>query len=146
MTVASYTELKPGSSRVSVCIKNLTGKKTVTLASYTAVGTATAANILPPMLSPKTLVTEEGNLDDTPLKEKSPSTEKHVATWEWMNELFTTLDLSGLDTWDPSLEEETRSLIKEYAHIFSMGDMDLGKTSVIKHNIKVTDPIRFRDR
>ena len=113
--------------------------------SHTIVNTTTAANMLPPMLAPKTFVTEEGNLD-TSLKEKSPSTEKPVAKQGQMNELFTELDLSDLDTWDPSLQEETKSLIKEYAHIFLMGDMDLGKTSVIKHMIKVTDPIPFNDR
>ena len=145
MTTASYSEFNPGSSRVSVYIKNLTGK-TVTLPSHTTVGTVTAVDILPLMLAPKTLVTEEGNLDDTPLKEKSQSTEKPLATQQQMNELLTKLDLPGLDTWDSSLQEETKSLIRGYAHIFSMGDRDLGKTSVIKHIIKVTDPIPFKDR
>ena len=79
--------MKPGSSRVSVCIKNLTGMP-VTLTSHATVGTVTAANILPPMLAPKTLFTEEGNLDDTPVKEKSPSTEKSVATQGQMNYLL----------------------------------------------------------
>ena len=56
-----HTELKLGSSRVSECIKKLTGKA-VTLPSHTTVGTVTTANILWPMLAPKTLITEEGNL------------------------------------------------------------------------------------
>ena len=75
----------------------------MTLPSCTTVGTVTAANILPPMLAPKILVTKEDNHDDTPLKEKSPSTEKPVATQEQMNEIFTKLDLSALDTLDPSI-------------------------------------------
>ena len=33
-----------------------------------------------------------------------------------------------------------------YADIASMGGMDLGKTSVIKHTIKVTYPIPLKDR
>ena len=84
MTGVSYTELKPGSSRVSVCIKKLTGKP-VTLSSHTVAGTVTAANILSSMLAPKILVTEEANLDDAPLKEKYPSTEEtcsHTGTDE----------------------------------------------------------------
>ena len=61
MRAASYTELKPCSSGVLVCIKNLTGKA-MTLPSHTTVDTVTAAAILLPMLAPKTIVTEEGNL------------------------------------------------------------------------------------
>ena len=94
-----HRNLKPGSSKVSVCIKNLTGKL-LTHPSHITVVTVTAANTQPPMLSPKTLVIEEGNLGDTPLKEKSPSTAKPVATQEQMVELFIKLDISGLDTWD----------------------------------------------
>ena len=55
------------------------------------------------------------------------------------------LDLSGIDEWEPQLQQETRDLIYEYTCIFSQNDLDLGKTSVVKHSIKVNDPTPFKE-
>ena len=62
-----------------------------------------------------------------------------------MNQLFTKLDLSGLDIWIPHCKKRPKPHQRVCSHL-SMGDMDLGKTSVIKHTIKVIEPIPFRDR
>ena len=44
------------------------------------------------------------------------------------------------------MTSDRNTSIKQYAHIISMHDIDLHKTFVIKHVIKVTGPIPFRDR
>ena len=49
------------------------------------------------------------------------------------------IDLSGIDEWDPKMQQEVWDLIHEYACIFSQNDLDLGKTSIVKHSIKLTD-------
>ena len=36
-------------------------------------------------------------------------------------------------------------MIHEYACIFSWNDLDLGKTSIVKHSIKLTDPALFKE-
>ena len=55
------------------------------------------------------------------------------------------LDLSGIDEWEPQTQQEAQDLIHEYAGIFSQNDLDLGKTSIVKHSIKVNDPTPFRE-
>ena len=35
-------------------------------------------------------------------------------------------------------------LITKYAGIFAISDMDLGKTSLVKHNIRLTDHTQFK--
>ena len=35
--------------------------------------------------------------------------------------------------------KEAWELTREYAGIFDMSDMDLGKTSLVKHSIRLTD-------
>ena len=55
------------------------------------------------------------------------------------------IDLSGIADWDPTIEQEAHNLICEYACIFSQSDLDLGKTSIIKHSIKLTYPTPFKE-
>ena len=36
-------------------------------------------------------------------------------------------------------------MIHEFTCIFSQDDLDLGKTSIVKHSIKVNDPVLFKE-
>ena len=47
--------------------------------------------------------------------------------------------------WDPKMQQEAQDLICEYTCIFSQNDLDLGKTSIAKHSIKLTDPTPFKE-
>ena len=40
---------------------------------------------------------------------------------------------------------EAWDLIHKYACIFSQNDLDLGKTSIVKHSIKLTDMTPFKE-
>ena len=55
------------------------------------------------------------------------------------------IDLPGIDDWDPKMQQEAQDLICEYACSFSWNDLDLGKTSIMKHSIKLTDPTPFKE-
>ena len=54
------------------------------------------------------------------------------------------LDLSGIEEWEPKLQQEARDLICKFACIFSQNDLDLGKMSIVKHSIKVNDSVPFK--
>ena len=41
------------------------------------------------------------------------------------------IDLSGIDDWEPKMQQEDQDLICNYACIFSQNDLDLGKTSAM---------------
>ena len=50
-----------------------------------------------------------------------------------------------MEEWEPQLQQAARDLIHEFAYIFSQDDLDLGKTSIVKHCIKVNDPVLFKE-
>ena len=56
-------------------------------------------------------------------------------------ELLDKIDLTGLGEWSKNEQKEAQELITEYAGIFAMSDIDLGKTSLVKHSIRLTDNI-----
>ena len=51
-----------------------------------------------------------------------------------------------MELWDWSSEDqkEVQELIMEYASIFAMHDMDLGKPSLMKHSTRLTDNTPFK--
>ena len=55
------------------------------------------------------------------------------------------IDLSGIADWDPKMQQEVQDLLWEYACIFSQNDLDLGKTSIVKDSIKLTDSTPFKE-
>ena len=62
-----------------------------------------------------------------------------------VKDLLQKIDLSGIADLDPKIQQEAHDLIHKYACIFSQNDLDLGKTSIIKHSIKLTDPTLFKE-
>ena len=56
------------------------------------------------------------------------------------------LNLSGMEEWEPQLQQTAQDLICEFVCIFSQDDLDLGKSSIVKHSIKVNDPVLFKEQ
>ena len=120
----------------------------MTLKPHTETGTVTTAN-----LGPSTQVSNGFTLDE---KERVPcmlaqveSTDIPGKTQQGSSDpedILQKLDLSGIEEWKWQLQQEAQDLIYEYACIFSQNDLDLGKTSIVKHSIKVNDPIPFKEQ
>ena len=53
------------------------------------------------------------------------------------------IDLSGLENWPEHLQKEAKETLKRNAKVFSKTDMDMGRTNLVKHHIKLTDPVSF---
>ena len=62
-----------------------------------------------------------------------------------LEDILQKIDLSGIADWDPTIQKEAHNLICEYVCIFSQKDLDLRKTLIIKHFIKLTDPTPFKE-
>ena len=60
--------------------------------------------------------------------------------------LFSKLDLSGIQYWSNQDRNNVTSLIEEYYHLFALGDLELGKTDMVKHSIKLSDYTPFKER
>ena len=55
------------------------------------------------------------------------------------------IDLSGLENWPEHLQKEAKEMLKRNAKVFSKTDMDMGRTNLVKHHIKLTDPVPFKE-
>ena len=62
---------------------------------------------------------------------------------DWLMEK---LDLSGLETWPEHLQHQARALLKNHASLFAKHDLDMGRTSLVKHKIVLTDPVPFKEK
>ena len=60
----------------------------------------------------------------------------------WIRNL---IDLSGLEDWPEHLQIEAKEMLKRNAKTFSKNDLDMGRTNLVKHHIKLTDPIPFKE-
>ena len=56
------------------------------------------------------------------------------------------IDLSGLEDWPEHLQIEAKEIYAERnAKTFSRNDLDMGGTNLVKHHIKLTDPLPFKE-
>ena len=140
VAVPSYSILKPGSSKVQVCLQNLSNTP-IKLKAKTVVARVAAANVVPAMLAP--------NLDNDEMS-GSQKIEKNETqpklTQEQLGTLFSKVDLSGIEEWSEDEQSDVRALITEYGNLFALESLDLGKTSVVKHHIKLEDYTPFKER
>ena len=60
--------------------------------------------------------------------------------------LFSKIDLTGAQGWDPALIEEAQQLFCEFAHIFVLESTDRGHTSMVKHKIRLDNYTPFKER
>ena len=119
----------------------------MTLKPHTEIGTFTAANLVP-----STQVSNGFDLDE---RERVPcmlaqieSTDIPRRTHQGSSDpkdILQKLDLSRIEEWELKLQPDVQDLICGYACIFCQNDLDLGKTSFVKHSIKVNDPIPFKE-
>ena len=55
------------------------------------------------------------------------------------------INLTGLWDWILDDQREAWKLIVEYASIFTMHDINLGRASLVKHSIRLTDNTPFNE-
>ena len=135
IVTGAYTVLKRGSKTVPVVLHNTTGSP-IHLRKGQKIARVQATNDIPrPHLKPGTLESLEAPEDPKPI----------LSVEECKEKLMPTLDLSGLDQWPKEKVEHARELLMEYHDIFSLDDNELGCTSQVKHNIKVTNDEPFKE-
>ena len=96
---------------------------------------------------PKVIIEDIGpdmEEDIKPQNSKSENTENTSIEDDgsWILDL---IDLSGLENWPEKLQHEAKEMLKRNAKVFSKDDMDMGRTNLVKHHIKLTDPVPFKE-
>ena len=143
--IHGYTMLRPGSSRVSVGLRNISCQK-ITIQAKSVIAKVTAANVIPHSLAP--------NINQEQLKEnleqRDSKTNNKVkippSTPEKEKLLLSKIDLSGTKNWDLEHIKQARDLFKDFAHTFTLESLDMGHTSVVKHKIKLDNYTPFKER
>ena len=163
LAVPTYTHLKSGSSKVQICLQNLSCRS-ITLKAKTIVAEVSAANAIPKSFAPRyvdgieniqeeQIINSEGDvqnepptsikeeIDDKPMVIDRPPLDKEKFT-----KLMTKVDLSGKSHWTTEQQGKAENTISKYGFLFALDDLDLGKTSVVKHHITLTDYVPFKER
>ena len=132
----TYTELRKGSKKVVVVVRNNTAYPQ-TLQKKTPVARAMAMQLVPNIPEPGSLQVQD-EVCSNPQTLKLMIRQRH-------GKLFDELDLSGLDLWDPELVDKACQLLAEYHDIFLLDLAELGCTHSTEHTIKVTDDTPFKE-
>ena len=140
------SELRPGHSNMEILIENRS-ERDVKLKPGTEIGTVIAANIV--------LTMQVSNDFDVVGQERASSMLARVDSTNIVGEtpdvsndlkdISQNLNLSTMEELEPQLQQAAQNLIHEFACIFSQDVLDLGKTTIVKHSIKVNDPVPFKE-
>ena len=128
--------------------------RTVTLTKGAIVARLSPANKIPDMLAPefangKLEFATEDHLQNCNSELVNTNSSNHnVDDLEnpGNDKLFAKLDLSGSDNWTDSQKQAVRDCIIKYNHIFAIEDLELGKTDLVKHVIRLDDYTPFKER
>ena len=138
-----YTDLKPGSSKVKVLMTNGSNKP-VQLPAKMVIGVISAVNVVPTMIAPKAML--EKDWDQAPSHTLEPERQKAEELAKGGKLVVEKIDLSSIQSWSTSLQQQVKELLMEFQDIFALNDLELGKTNLVKHHIPVTNPVPFKDR
>ena len=56
------------------------------------------------------------------------------------------IDLQGLKEWPESEQKQARELLLKWEHLFAYSNLDLGKTALIKHKVRLTEQTPYKER
>ena len=123
--MATYGEIHLVSSRVPICLHNLSAH-TMEIPAKAVVWQVAPANQVPPVAHPTRTYDESNHKPQKGL-------------------VLVALDLQVLQEWPESEQKQARELLLKWEHLFMCSDLDLGKTSLIKHKIEVTNWMPFKE-
>ena len=65
---------------------------------------------------------------------------------ERIDKLFSKLDLSGCDSWSKKQKQMVQECIIKHNRVFAVDDLELGKTDLVRHEIKLDNYVPFKER
>ena len=135
--------LKPGSDRIPVILQNLSSR-TLKIMKGTNVAHVEASQVVLSLDS--SLIQENthgkavGNTPESIQSENSFGEDE-----DRLSKILEKLDLKGIESWTEQ-QQSVRKLLKEYQHLFALNLKELGKTSLVQHEIQLSDKTPFKER
>ena len=127
--------LRPGSNKIPVVLQNLSCR-VLKIKKGMQIAHGEANNVVPPLTVPQ--------LNDYVPKKVAENASKGDLLRNFPREnrgrlqkLFEILNLDGIESWDKQQQQSVRDLLSEYQHLFAMNLSELGKTSLVQHDIKL---------
>ena len=135
--------LKPVSNKIPIVLQNLSCR-TLKIKKETKIAYVETSNIVPTLvpsqLSENIPEKVAGNSLKNNLLENLPKENRGR-----LEKLHESLNLQGIESWTEQQQQSARSLIMEYQHLFAMNLSELGKTSLVQHDIKLDDMTPFKE-
>ena len=63
-----------------------------------------------------------------------------------MSKILGKLDLTGIKSWTESQQCSVKKLLEEYQHSFPLNLKEFGKTSLVQHEIRLSNNTPFKER
>ena len=131
----AYTRLKMSSNKVSVVVRNMS-EYPIFLRKGVHVARVVSASLVPPTdLSPEMEAVLGAEAEWEPMS---------VA--EQQEKLLEKLKLDGFSNWTPQNAAAAWDLVLVFHDIFALGGNELGCTSVVEHEICITDSEAFKEQ
>ena len=136
----SLIQLKPESSKIYIGLQNHSCR-TITIKAKLTIASIFAANAIPGKLAPKLL--GERVLEGEKKGKMPPKLSRRQ-----VDKLLEKLEFKGLEFvgWIENDQKDAIALLTDYGAVFTENDMDLGKKSLVKHKINLTDYMPFKER
>ena len=136
--------LKPGSDRIPMVLQNLSGR-TLKLKKGMNVAHVEASQVVPLFNDPL----ERGDVckgitED--ITKRSLSKDLTKEKGERMIKILEKVDLTGIESWTEQQQCSVKKLLEEYQHLFALGLKELGKTSLVQHEIRLSNNTPFKER
>ena len=149
-TIPAYTYLKSNSRSVHVGLHNMKCRA-VTLGKGTVVAELSPANAIPKMLAPKLAsckleFVKNQDLESNELEFANSTNLQPKLTKQRRDKIFSKLDLTGYEDWTQDQHDMMNAAIEHYHHIFAVEDLELGRTNLVKHKIKLTNDVPFKEQ
>ena len=136
--------LKPRSDRIPVILWNLSGRTQI-LKKGTNVAHVEASQVVPSLdsspMQENTYDKAAGNTPEGSQPENSLREDDNR-----LSKILEKLDLKGIESWTEQQQQSARKLLKEYQDLFVLNLKELGKTSLVQHDIQLSDKTPFKER
>ena len=63
-----------------------------------------------------------------------------------MSKILEKIDLTGIESWMEQQQYLVKKLLEEYQHLFALNLKELGRISLVLHDIKLSNNIPFKER
>ena len=136
--------LKPRSDKIPVVLWNLSGR-TLKLKRGISVTHVEASQVVPPLDGSL----EKGDIYEKVTKDITKENQSEYSPKEddgRVSKILEKLDLEGIESWTEQQQCSVRKLLEECQHLFTLNLMELGKTSLVQHEIKLSDKTPFKER